>query len=135
MSQQELGDRLVPPVNKSSISSWENGDTAPSLDNIEQISRILGYSVDWLLGRGPDDLPAQIAAGESASRHRVAFAAAAVVEALVEMRRISSPEDVSAMLLATLDWANANEQQRGTPPSYGETVTFVRHAMQIRQSV
>ena len=132
-TQQDWANKIG--VSTASISSWESGDTAPTLDNLEQISRMTGYSMDWFLGRGPEDLPEQIAAGESASRHRVAFTAAAVIEAMIGMRRVSSPEDVSSMLLATLDWASANEKERGATPSYGETVTFVRHAMQMRQSV
>lgn len=130
-TQQDWADKIG--ISTASISSWESGDTAPSLDNLEQISRMTGLSMDWFLGRGPDELPAQISAGESASRHRIAFAAAAVVEALVEMRRISTPEDISAMLLATMDWTADNEKDRGAAPTFGETVTFVRRAMQIHQ--
>lgn len=141
MSQQELADRYASlsadrqdKISTASISSWESGDTAPSLENLEKISRIYGFSIDWFMGRGPEDLPAQVTATENISRSHLVQAAAAVVQALLEARRASSPEDISSMILAAHDWAASNEQERRARPSFEETVTFVRHAMKMRQS-
>ena len=48
MSQEALGDRLG--IGKSSISDWESGKRAIPIDTVEQISEILGVSVQYIMG-------------------------------------------------------------------------------------
>lgn len=129
MTQEALGARIG--VKKPSISSWESGETAPSLDNLYQISAVTGLSLDWLMGRGPDELPELIQASETLSRARIALASSAVLQVLLEARRMVAPEDLSAMILATHDWAASNEKQRGALPTFEEVATFVRHAVKM----
>lgn len=48
LSQEELGQKLL--VSRQTISLWENGQTAPTIDNLIRLKEIFGVSVDELLG-------------------------------------------------------------------------------------
>ncbi|GEM_PF-6369896 len=133
LTQQALADRLG--ISKPSLSSWENADTAPTVDNLDQLSRELHVSIDWLMGRGPEDLPAIVAEETPLQRSRVATAAAAVLDALLQIRRAPTPEDLAAMILVTHDWAAGNEKQRGAPPSFEEVLAFVRDSMKMPKNI
>ncbi len=47
MSQEELGNMLY--VSRQTISMWEKGSTAPTLDNLVRLAEIFSVSVDELL--------------------------------------------------------------------------------------
>jgi len=51
LSQEALGAFCVPPVSKGSVYQWERGEdsTTPTLDNLVQIAKGTGVSLDWLL--------------------------------------------------------------------------------------
>lgn len=48
LSQEELGQKLL--VSRQTVSLWENGQTAPTIDNLIRLKEIFGVSVDELLG-------------------------------------------------------------------------------------
>lgn len=48
LSQEELGQRLL--VSRQTVSLWENGQTAPTIDNLIRLKEVFGVSVDELLG-------------------------------------------------------------------------------------
>lgn len=48
LSQEELGQKLL--VSRQTVSLWENGQTAPTIDNLVRLKEIFGVSVDELLG-------------------------------------------------------------------------------------
>lgn len=48
LSQEELGQMLL--VSRQTVSLWENGQTAPTIDNLIRLKDIFGVSVDELLG-------------------------------------------------------------------------------------
>lgn len=59
MSQEELGQKLL--VSRQTISLWENGQTAPTTDNLIRLKEIFGVSVDEILGICKDnEAPAQM---------------------------------------------------------------------------
>ncbi len=47
LSQTELAERLH--VSRQAVSSWEQGKTAPTIDNVLQLTRIFCISFDELL--------------------------------------------------------------------------------------
>lgn len=47
LTQQELGDKVG--VGFRAVSKWENGVTLPDISIIQELSRILGINVDYLL--------------------------------------------------------------------------------------
>ncbi len=49
LSQQELADALH--VHQTAVSQWENGKTAPDLDNLQQMAKLFGVSTDYILGQ------------------------------------------------------------------------------------
>ena len=49
MSEQQLAARLG--SRSSRVNNWTRARQPPSLLSIVQVARILGVSVDWLLGR------------------------------------------------------------------------------------
>lgn len=48
LSQEELGQKLL--VSRQTISLWEKGQTAPTIDNLIRLREIFGVSVDEMLG-------------------------------------------------------------------------------------
>jgi transcriptional regulator with XRE-family HTH domain len=50
MTQADLKDRLG--VSTNSISGWERGDTAPSMENLRSLCEILNVEPNLLLGMG-----------------------------------------------------------------------------------
>lgn len=48
LSQEELGQKLL--VSRQTISLWENGQTAPTIDNLIRLKEIFDVSVDDVLG-------------------------------------------------------------------------------------
>jgi Zn-dependent peptidase ImmA (M78 family)/transcriptional regulator with XRE-family HTH domain len=55
MSQEELGACLG--VTRQTIAAWENGDRAPSLDQLTKIARALSVPMDVLLGEEGEEAP------------------------------------------------------------------------------
>lgn len=47
MSQEELANKLS--VSRQTVSQWETGQTAPSIDNIYTLKDIFGVSFDALM--------------------------------------------------------------------------------------
>lgn len=48
LTQEELAEKLY--TDKNQISRWENGKSIPRSEILVQLSKILGVSVDYLLG-------------------------------------------------------------------------------------
>lgn len=49
LNQEELGRRVG--ASKQSVSNWENGNIAPSIDLLIRLADFFGVSTDYLLGR------------------------------------------------------------------------------------
>lgn len=49
LRQEELGRRVG--ASKQSVSNWENGNIAPSIDLLLRLADFFGVSTDYLLGR------------------------------------------------------------------------------------
>ncbi len=49
LRQEELGRRVG--ASKQSVSNWENGNIAPSIDLLIRLADFFGVSTDYLLGR------------------------------------------------------------------------------------
>ena len=72
-SQEQLAERLQ--VSRQAVSKWENGQTAPDLDNIIAMSNLYEVTTDYILiGRerypkenGKKDRKRRCSAGSSAS--------------------------------------------------------------------
>ncbi|HAQ41386.1 MAG TPA: XRE family transcriptional regulator [Clostridiales bacterium] len=47
MSQEELASKIT--VSRQAVSKWELNETMPDIDNIIQLSKIFGISIDYLL--------------------------------------------------------------------------------------
>lgn len=55
LTQEELGNRLDPPVTYAAVGMWEKGKSRPRLDKLEQLAGILGTTPYYLLnGDGPE---------------------------------------------------------------------------------
>lgn len=52
-SQEELAERLS--ISRQAVSKWESGQSYPDLDNLVELARIYGVSVDSMLGRDLED--------------------------------------------------------------------------------
>lgn len=51
LTQEELGQRLNPPVHKGAVNKWESGQVSNiRRDHIEQMSRLFGITAAELLG-------------------------------------------------------------------------------------
>ena len=53
LSQEELADQLG--VSRQAISKWERGEASPDTDNLIELARIYGISLDELLGLKKED--------------------------------------------------------------------------------
>lgn len=53
LAARELAD--LSGVHMSVIYAYESGRSLPKLVNATYIAAALGVSLDWLIGRGPDD--------------------------------------------------------------------------------
>lgn len=49
LSQEEMANRLN--VSRQSVSLWENDQTTPTLDKLNELANILSVSIDQLFGR------------------------------------------------------------------------------------
>lgn len=49
LCQEDLGRRIG--ASKQSVSNWENGNIAPSIDLLIRLADFFGVSTDYLLGR------------------------------------------------------------------------------------
>ena len=47
LTQQQLADKLTPPVKRSTISNWEIGRRAPSIHDLEKVSEALNVNLDY----------------------------------------------------------------------------------------
>ncbi len=66
LSQEELGARLF--VSRQTVSQWETGQTAPSLDSLIRLHDLFGVSVDVLLGTDEPSPPPSEASPPESSR-------------------------------------------------------------------
>ena len=53
LNQEELAQKI--PVSRQTVSQWENGQTAPSIDNLIILKEIFGVSVDEILGEEKEE--------------------------------------------------------------------------------
>ena len=53
LSQEELADQLG--VSRQAVSKWERGEASPDTDNLIELARIYGISLDELLGLKKDE--------------------------------------------------------------------------------
>ena len=51
LSQEELANKIG--VSRQAISRWERGEASPDTDNLIELSRVLGVSIDSLVGDTP----------------------------------------------------------------------------------
>ncbi|AHF07385.1 DNA-binding protein [Desulfitobacterium metallireducens DSM 15288] len=59
MSQEQLAAQIT--VSRQAISKWELGESLPDTDNIIQLSKVFGVSIDYLLNdkfQSDNDIPA-----------------------------------------------------------------------------
>ena len=84
MSQAELGEKLM--VSRQTVSLWETGQTAPTIENLLRLKELFGVSLDELLATGPAEPPA----GET---YRFHFEEAE----LRELHRLARREDCKAL--------------------------------------
>ena len=52
LNQTQLA-RLL-DIAPQSVSSWENGNSTPTIENITELTIVLNVSFDWLVGKEPD---------------------------------------------------------------------------------
>lgn len=50
VSQAELADKLPGKIDQTQVSKWELGTRVPSAQSLTALARVLGRSVDWLVG-------------------------------------------------------------------------------------
>lgn len=56
MSQAEVSERL--DVSRQAVSRWEAGDSKPSTENLQALSKLYNVQLDYLLDEGEDEPPA-----------------------------------------------------------------------------
>ena len=66
LSQERLAEQLN--VSRQTVSKWENGLAVPSGDNLNQLGKALGVSVDFLLNGERAAAPASPAGRPAAGR-------------------------------------------------------------------
>jgi len=54
LSQKQLADLCH--VSLNTVKNWESGGSEPSISNLLELSKILGVTTDYLLGRGTSRL-------------------------------------------------------------------------------
>lgn len=86
LSQEKLAEQLN--VSRQTVSKWENGLAVPSGDNLNQLGKALGVSVDFLLN------------GERALSAPAAETPAAKVPPVPQPGRRRLPALLAALLLA-----------------------------------
>jgi transcriptional regulator with XRE-family HTH domain len=52
LNQTQLAKLL--DIAPQSVSSWENGNSTPTIENITELTIVLNVSFDWLVGKEPD---------------------------------------------------------------------------------
>lgn len=85
MSQAELGEKLM--VTRQTVSLWETGQTAPTIENLLRLKELFGITVDELLDDGPASEPAPV------ETYRFQFEEAE----LQEFHRLKRREDCKAL--------------------------------------
>jgi transcriptional regulator with XRE-family HTH domain len=58
LSQEEVSERAG--INQSTISQLERGEQVPTLRSLVSLSKVLGTSIEWLLGMTDDILPVMV---------------------------------------------------------------------------
>lgn len=67
MSQEELANKLS--VSRQTVSQWETGQTAPSIDNIYTLKDIFGVSFDALMSEQQTESPQKAPAAVLPHKH------------------------------------------------------------------
>lgn len=67
MSQEELANKLS--VSRQTVSQWETGQTAPSIDNIYTLKDIFGVSFDALMSEQQTESPQKAPAAVIPHKH------------------------------------------------------------------
>ena len=67
MSQEELANKLS--VSRQTVSQWETGQTAPSIDNIYTLKNIFGVSFDALMSERQTESPQKAPAAVIPHKH------------------------------------------------------------------
>ena len=52
LSHSAAAKRMIPPRHGNTITHWLGGKSQPALDDLEELARVLGVSVGWLIGAG-----------------------------------------------------------------------------------
>ena len=50
LSQIDLADAME--VSRQTVSKWETGESAPEINKLPQLAKVLGVSLDWLFAEG-----------------------------------------------------------------------------------
>lgn len=50
LTQEEVGERMSPPLTKAAIGAWEAGRARPRLDKMQQLADLFGVTVSELMG-------------------------------------------------------------------------------------
>ncbi len=121
------------PLTSQAINQWEViGGTVPSIANLMQAAEILGVTVDWLLGRGPDEMPRLIksASQPGLDRDLMARSLLALHAHLATLPNPAAltPEDMTTLALALHDWA-ADQAAQGAAPNTDQLRAFLAGAM------
>lgn len=136
-SLEKFGQRFG--LSRVSVYHWEIGKTQPSLENLELLSREFGVSIDWLMGRGPDDLAEQARATSDVApamdRDAMMLATAAVCQVAIDTKRLPTPDHLASLVAATHDWIVAHDKDGTSPPSFSDAVSFLRGALQLADSL
>ncbi|TAN61469.1 MAG: XRE family transcriptional regulator [Magnetospirillum sp.] len=129
----ELGRWMMPPVTRSTISHWEAGRSRPKRDNLFQVVKLLGVTVEWLRGDSSDGGPD---AGRSLFRRDLLRKVEIAFEAYLQANGLEmEPDGRWETLEAIYEWAEDTE--RGYGPDYPLKIDSVRaflHRVRDRRS-
>jgi len=94
-SQEELASKLT--ISRQAISKWELGESMPDTENVVQLSKLFGVSLDYLLNdeyECENDVPTITKSGEKAEDDAVEQAAVEVAEQSEDKASRRSEDDL-----------------------------------------
>lgn len=119
-------------IGRSSASEWYRS-TMPSADNLVSISTLLNVPIDWLVGRGPDQIPMSDAAHKIMDGEAMSLASAAAAEFFIQARKLPSPDGIAHVISSAYGWLLEEKAEKGAIPSFEAAVRFLRHGVNVGQ--